>query len=132
MLIEWWEKIRGYDKWVQTTAKLDSADLERTTHSDRSGHVSYTYASDDRLTWADCQGEQHTADFRVDDESSLYQLVGGEPVTIHYNPAQPEQFYFRELLRSRTRRFFQLARNWFIGLVVFALFIGFVVVTHGR
>jgi hypothetical protein len=108
MLIELWEKLRGYDKWVEADAKIDSSDVERTSHVDRGGNVSYTYASGDQIVWTDSRGEKQYADFTVDDESPLYQLVGGEKVKIRYNPQRPEQFYFRDLLKSRIRRFFQL------------------------
>jgi hypothetical protein len=44
MLIEIWERLRGYDKWVQTEAKVESSQVEETVHSTRYGIV-YSYAS---------------------------------------------------------------------------------------
>ncbi|HEY1578750.1 MAG TPA: DUF3592 domain-containing protein, partial [Terracidiphilus sp.] len=116
----------------ETPARVDSARVEQTSHSDRYGRVTYTYAAGDSLLWKDRQGEEHNAEFKVDDESSLYQLVGGECVTIRYNPAQPDQYYYRELLRSRIRRMFQIARNWTIGIAAFAFFTWLAAVTRGR
>jgi len=108
MLVELWERLRGYDKWIEADAKIESSKVEQAEHVDRGGNVSYTYASGDQVVWTDSRGGRQRADFKVDDESPLYQLVGGETVNIRYNPAKPEEFYFRDLLRSRMRRFFQL------------------------
>jgi hypothetical protein len=102
MLIEIWERLRGYDKWVQTEAKIESSDVEKQPIRNRSGVVvDYAYSSGDTLSWTDASGEKQYAPFTVPDDSPLYQLVGGETVTIRYNPAKPDEFYYRELLRTR-------------------------------
>ena len=107
MLIELWEKLRGYDKWIDVTATIESSKVRKTQHNGRDGSVSYTYDSGDLLSWKDAQGAKHYAPFNVDDESPLYQLVGGEFVAIRYNPAYPDRFYFPDLLRSRVRYAFR-------------------------
>ena len=101
MLIEIWERLRGYDQWVPAAAKVRSSRVQKTAHSDRSGNVTYTWASKDELIWADDKGQQHTAQFTVPDDSPLYQYVGGETVSIRYDPSDPDRFYFRDLLRTR-------------------------------
>jgi hypothetical protein len=101
MLIELWERLRGYDKWVETDAIISSADMEEIKHTTRSGGTYSTYASGDVLSWTDQTGERQYADFKVSDSSPLYQLVGGESVRIRYNPADPHQYYFSALLRAR-------------------------------
>jgi hypothetical protein len=123
MLIEIWERLRGYDKWAEADAKIESSDVEQTPYTNRDGSVSYTWASGDQIAWIDSRGEKQCADFTVDDESPLYQLVGGETVKIRYNPAKPEQYYFRDLLRSRVRRFFQLTFYTILFLAVLAILI---------
>jgi hypothetical protein len=123
MLLEIWESLRGYDKWPEVAAKIESSNVERTDHVSSNGTVSYTWASGDQITWTDSRGEKQCADFRVDDESPLYQLVGGEAVKIRYNPARPRQFYFRDLLQSRTRRFFQVALYALILVCFLSLFV---------
>ena len=100
-MLKLWERLRGYDKWVEADAKIRSSQVEKTAHSDRSGHVSYTWASGDELVWTDSKGQEHTADFTVPDDSPLYQLVGGETVTIRYDPSRPDRFYLRDLLQTR-------------------------------
>ena len=120
MLIEIWERLHGYDKWVQVEATVESSRVKETAHSDRSGNVSYTYGSGDVLVWTDRQGARKTGSFTVPDDSPLYQLVGGESITIRYNPADPDEFYFRELLRTRVnsaiKRFIFIVT--FFGIVV--------------
>jgi hypothetical protein len=101
MLIELWERLRGYDKWVETTARFESADMQTQSHTDRGGNVSYTYSSFDTLVWTDTQGTEHSADFHVPDDSPVYQMIDGDKVTIRYNPAKPDHFYYRELLQTR-------------------------------
>jgi hypothetical protein len=38
MLIEIWERLRGYDKWVQTEAKIESSNLEEVKTYDINGN----------------------------------------------------------------------------------------------
>jgi len=103
MLIEFWERLRGYDKWVVTEATVESSTLKKTEYHDQSGHVSQTWSSGDVLAWTDRQGGKQYADFNVSEGSALYQLIGGERVEIRYNPKEPGRFYFPELLKSRVR-----------------------------
>jgi Protein of unknown function (DUF3592) len=101
MLAEIWERLRGYDEWVPTQATVESNAVNRTSHTDRYGRVSYTYDSDEVLAWFDASGERHEASFKAPDDSSLYQMIGGEKIAIRYNPANPDEFYLRELLKTR-------------------------------
>jgi hypothetical protein len=101
MLIELWERLRGYDKWIQAKARIRSSKVEKTPHHDRSGREFDTWSSDNALVWTDQSGQTQSAEFAVPDDSPLYQLIGGETVTIRYNPSDPDQYYFPDLLRSR-------------------------------
>src|ERR1700729_2729973 len=69
------------------------------------GQIKHEYGSVDTLVWTDREGNQQTAPCRVPDDSPLYQFIGGEKVTIRYNPQNPEECYFPELLRGRLRHF---------------------------
>ena len=104
MLIEIWEKLRGYDKWVNAAATIERSDVEKTPHNDRNGSVSYSYEAGDVIAWV-VDGAKHYADFNVEEGSHLFQLVGGESVAIRYNPKDPDDFYYRDLLKSRVNRF---------------------------
>ena len=104
MLIEIWEKVRGYDKWVNAAATIERSDVEKTPYNNRDGSVSYSYEAGDVIAWV-ADGTKHYADFNVEEGSPLFQLVGGESVAIRYNPKDPEEFYYRDLLKSRVNRF---------------------------
>ena len=63
--------------------------------------MDYNYSSGDVISWTDPTGENHHADFDVDERSPLFQYVGGESGPIRYDPADPDRFYYRDLLKSR-------------------------------
>ena len=68
MLIEIWERLRGYDKWVQTEAKIESSDVTMIPLADRSGKVvGYNYKAGDVVTWVDGSGERQYATFDVEE-----------------------------------------------------------------
>ena len=52
-------------------------------------------------------------------------FIGGEKVTIRYNPAKPEEYYFPELLRGHLRHFLlQLATVvFFLGVILIGVFL---------
>jgi hypothetical protein len=104
MLIELWERLRGYDKWVEAKATVELSDP--TFHEPR-GH-DYSH-SDDVIVWSDSAGEKHRASFTVQVDSPLFQLVQDSRIGIRYNPADPEQCYFRELLQTRIRKVLSMA-----------------------
>ena len=124
MLIEIWERLRGYDKWIQTEAKIESSNLEEIKHYDRYGNqMESSWASDDEVVWTDKMGQKQSAEFKVPEDSPIYQLLDGETVTIRYNPARPEEFYYRELLRTRVHTAFKLTLFYGFLIGVFVLFI---------
>jgi len=89
MLIEIWERLRGYDKWTQTEATILSSDLV--------GQA----LSKNVIEWNDVSGKSHTAKYSVHSSSRLYQLYDGQTVIVRYNQANPDRYYFRELFRYR-------------------------------
>jgi hypothetical protein len=122
MLIEIWERLRGYDKWIETEAEICRPDVEETIHHGRGGPT-VSYSSVDELMWTDLNGERQYAMFSVPQESPLFQMAGGEKVTIRYNPKEPEAFYYRDLLRSRIRDVFRNTLILLAGCLVAWLFI---------
>lgn len=117
MLIELWESLCGYDRWIETNATIASTSLEKKVHTDRSWGTTYKYGSGDILIWTDANGREQRAFFRVPQGSPLYNLLGGDTVPIRYNPAQPGQFYLRELLQQRANT---LAKRILVPLVLIA------------
>jgi hypothetical protein len=124
MTTKLWERLRGYDKWIETTAHLEAADLEKTAHVDRGGNVSYTWSSFDTIAWTDQAGTTHKASFRVPDDSPIYQLIDGNNATIRYDPAEPERFYYPDLLRTRIHTILKRIGLTILFLAILSLFIG--------
>lgn len=99
MLIEIWERLRGYDKWIQKEATVESS--EPTNYQLHGRDLSY---SEDVIVWTDSAGEKHRAAISVQAHSPLFQLVQGSMVGIRYNPADPEEYYLREVIQTRVRK----------------------------
>jgi hypothetical protein len=118
MLIDRWEKFRGYDKWIETAATVESS--KESTYKVKGGEIS---ESSDVLMWTDEQQTRHRTSFTVSDGSPLYQLVDGSTVQIRYNPADPENYYIRGLLEERVRATGKVVAGALI-LIAFAIVTG--------
>jgi hypothetical protein len=103
MLIDIWERLRGYDKWVQTNAVVCRSGTEKVEHQGRYGPY-FTTEAGDVIEWTDPTGEKQYADFNAPEGSKLFQLTTGDTVEIRYNPAKPDDFYYRELVQLRVRQ----------------------------
>jgi hypothetical protein len=107
MLIEAWERLRGYDKWIQTEATIKSSQLDEVevarVRTSRYGDDEpiMEWQSTCSLAWTDNTGRTRTADYEVSESSSLFQLYDGQTETIRYNPANPDEYYIRDLLRDK-------------------------------
>jgi hypothetical protein len=123
MMTKLWERLLGYDKWIETTATFEAADVQKTPHHSRDGSVSYTYTSFDTILWADQSGATHRADFKVPDDSPIYQMVDGNQATIRYDPTQPDRFYYPDLFRTRIATVLQRIGYTILFLVILTLFI---------
>jgi hypothetical protein len=99
MLIEIWERLCGYDKWIQREATIKSSRLADVQVFNSPAAREWRSAS--TLAWKDEAGQQHTATYEVTDNSSLFQLYEGQTVTIRCNPADPNKFYLPGVLKSR-------------------------------
>jgi hypothetical protein len=125
MLIELWERLRGYDKWIEAQATIRSSTEQKTEEYYR-GQKYDVFTSDDELVWTDTQGVERTAELDVAEDSPLFQLIGGETVTIRYNPSDPGQFFYPELLRgqivSTVRGLSILLAFLFLAFVPFQIF----------
>ena len=99
MLIEIWERLRGYDKWIQTEASIKSARLAEVQVFNSGAAKEWRSAS--TLEWKDEVGKQHTASYGVSDNSPLFQLYEGDRAIIRFNPADPNEYYLPGVLKSR-------------------------------
>jgi hypothetical protein len=132
MLIERWERIRGYDKWPQTEATIQSSSLAgvEVGHT-RSGTPIKTWQNSCVLVWRGAQGEEQLDDFSVYASSPLFQLYENQKVTIHCNPANSGKYFFPELQRTRAIRavktvlgviFIMAVLSFYFGLRLYGLF----------
>jgi hypothetical protein len=121
MLIEMWERLRGYNKWVETQATVKSS-IEQKTEQYYRGEKFDVFTSDDQIVWTDTNGEQQTGEFTAGEDSELFQLLGDEKITIRYNPADPSQFYLPKMLESKIRQVGKIAVLSLIFVFVLALF----------
>ena len=124
MLLKVWESLRGYDKWTETRATLESSTPESAGSPGSDGDPE-AWDGRDLLVWTDQRGERQTAEFIVPDDCPLYQKVSGDTLLIRYNPNHTEQFYFRQLhcIRIRTTIKRILIAISLIGLIVMAFWV---------
>ena len=123
MLTKIWERIRGYDKWVEATATIKSSQLEQqVVGNDKLGRPFYGWRGDEELVWTDKSGGQQCEPLSVTEGSPVFQCVEGNAVTIRYNPADFGDFYVREQLQ------YQVSRIAKILLWAFASVVGIVAV----
>lgn len=100
MLIELWERLRGYDKWADTEARVVSFDTYRRLFGAGAKTRPTSRMSSDLLTWKDGKGARRYSGFINFDTSPLYQLLDGNKITIRYDPAKPDRYYNREYFLS--------------------------------
>jgi hypothetical protein len=96
MLIELWERLRGYDKWVEAEAKVVSYETLRKELGDKIPKPRESQFSSDILVWMDQQGELQFGPFVNHEGSRLFQTFEGEIVPIRYDPSKPSRYYNRE------------------------------------
>ena len=109
MLIEAWERLRGYDKWTPAVATVQSATLSRIDVGSKKSPVAVGWESASKIIWQDENQTEHAAIFQAYEESPLYQLCEGDTVNIRYNPANPSEYYLPGLLQSKVTRTWKLA-----------------------
>lgn len=109
MLIDIRKRLRGYDKWIPTEAKILSSKLTEPEAGLRRSERSGTQNSRDQwqwhstcmIGWKDASDSFHTAFYSVSEISPLFQFYEGQTVSIRYNPVNPGEFYLHELFIDR-------------------------------
>jgi hypothetical protein len=124
MLIEMWERLRGYNKWIQTEATIKSSELLGVElirdAKDHNNPISWN--SECRFIWLDQESKEHSGSFVADEESPLYQLCDGDKFQIHFNPKDPSSFYIPGLLQSDITRLWKFLLWSFIVILILALY----------
>jgi hypothetical protein len=130
MLIEIWERLHGYNKWTPTLATVESSTLtpirfgDDTAGKDGKGRA-IAWQSMCKIAWDDQDRTRHTAEFEVFEESALYQLTGGDTVTIRFNPNKPEEFHLPGLLQSRLGKLWKMGIWVVLAILTAVLFVVF-------
>ncbi|MFZ1086760.1 MAG: DUF3592 domain-containing protein [Terracidiphilus sp.] len=96
ILIEIWERLRGYDKWIQTEATVKGSRV--------SSYSGQGCRSENVLSWNDAFGKTHRVRYFVWDDSPLFQLYEGQTIALRYNPKKPSRFFCRALFHARMYR----------------------------
>ena len=106
MLLRYWERLRGYDRWPQVEGTIQSSRIseEGADQIRGNGEQVYEWRSTNVLVWKDLAGESHSAEFDVSEDSPLFQLYDGQTVPLRFNPANPDEFYLPAVLRSRVAK----------------------------
>ena len=126
MLIELWEKFRGYEKWTETEAAVissvpkPSGILEGGKTGKNPSATQWNAAI--RIGWKDVAGESYSEQFEVGEDSPLYQLCEGNTLSVRVNPRRPTEFYVRGLIESNVLRVWKGALTI---AMLFLLMIGF-------
>lgn len=124
MLIQFWERLCGYHKWVPANATVLSSNLAgigldgAVEDKRQNGKIVVGWESHCKIAWRDQHGAVHNALFAVDEESPLYQLCDGDTVEIRFNPKKPADYYLPGLLEAK------IVSMWKFGL--FAVMIALV------
>jgi hypothetical protein len=127
MLIEIWEHLRGYDKWIQTDATILSSELidpviERPQDGsliirNPIGNPFAHWLSKCGIRWTDPSGVSHTANYSVYERSRLFLLYEGQTVSIRFNPVRPAEFYLRPLYLDRLSSML-LSKLWLVCIAI--------------
>lgn len=128
MLIEWWERMRGYDKWTTIGATVQSTTLSRVgeiSNSKSKPPQALGWESICQIKWRDQNQIEHTAVFKAFEESPLYQLCEGDTLNIRFNPASPSEYYVPGLIQSTFIRTWKLTVYTLMFIVLGILFIIF-------
>jgi len=103
MLTQIRNRLRGYDKWIETEAKILSSELTEPDagleHNEKRSNLGspFQWHSTCMIGWTDVSGISHKGTYTVSELSPLFQMYDGQTVPIRYNPACPGEYYLREL-----------------------------------
>jgi hypothetical protein len=128
MLIEWWEKLRGYGKWPETTATVVSSVPTPAGVLDGDKPAKNPSATQwnsvVRIVWKDSASQSHSEQFEVGEESPLYQLCEQDMLIIRVKPGEPDEIYVRGLIGSKVSIIWKSALTILLAcLVVLAYFL---------
>jgi hypothetical protein len=106
LVIEFWDKFRGFNTWVKAEARViesrvQAVDLAGNRTVNSAKRAAYSDAVI-RFTWMDTGETTHSGEIRAPEDSSFFQLIEGDALPIKFNPRIPNEFYVPGLNRDQT------------------------------
>ena len=99
MFIEIWERLRGYDTWIEAEATIKSSKIEQVVRRKSKGQIIFGWDWNKEIAWVDQAGIQQSEMFEVKDSPFVFKMHDRSRVFIRYNPISPSDFYIREHIR---------------------------------
>lgn len=111
MLEELWGRIKGVEKWRETSATVTSVSRyipEKWQRGPAEATLAFWYRPDG--------AEIQSGEFHVDDGCSLFNLDESDTFPIHYDPTNPERYFSTEYrIKSRLKFLWLLFAAFAIG-----------------
>jgi len=121
MLIEIWERLRGYDKWIQAEAAVNSWKVEKVfLRRAKGGARIYGWVGKGQIEWIDQTGVRHSQSVQLSKGTLVFKMHGLSPIVIRYDPVSPSIFYLREHLRYRVNNIAQVIIGVFVLIAIAA------------
>jgi len=95
MLVKIWERLRGIDKWPQTTATVTEITYDSLPRGGHMANVAFRYR--------DPNGEDQYWTYTVDSMTSLYNIQPNDTFSVWFNPKRPEQNFSDEIESTANR-----------------------------
>jgi hypothetical protein len=89
---EIWARLRGVQKWPETTATVSSVDR----YEKPAGRYGTYQAADVTFFYRDANNELQSGFYTVDDNSSLFNIGENDTFTVRFDPRNPERFWSDE------------------------------------
>jgi hypothetical protein len=89
---EIWARLRGVQKWPETTATISSV----YRYDKPAGRGGTAPAADVTFLYRDGNNELQSGVYTVDDNSSLFNIGENDTFTVRYDPRHPERFWSDE------------------------------------
>jgi hypothetical protein len=104
LILEFWERLRGFDQWPLTEGKVRSSAVHRTTLRGKGGRLVDSWRTVLEVEWTDPDGLQRTRKIGLRAVSSDFNSIGSTNLSVRYKPTDYSKFFVREELRQKVLR----------------------------
>jgi hypothetical protein len=117
MILEIWERLRGFDKWPQVEATIQSSAVEKATRLRKGSRVD-EWKTVYEIAWTDPAGLLQRKQMALPGMSRDLNLIDGVGISVRYKPTDYSKFFIREELRRRILKEALLGLPFLIALVL--------------